>query len=124
MLQSCSSGLYGRLDSTSPNFGPVLIGMTRAEAEMRLGDPIYVSRLDDNRYRAIYKYEVKPKAFDQLCVDVLDFTTFGMGNLIVGPIDRFKGSSHLMSVVYEIKGDCQDNDVITDIKSKIRIVEK
>jgi len=121
LLHGCSSGVYVKLDSTSPDFGPILIGMKRSEAEMYLGMPLFSESAGDMRYRSIYEYETEPTGLDTVSTDVLDIVTLGLGNLIIGPVDRFKGGSHLISILYEIKDEHSSNDMVIDIYNRLKI---
>jgi tetratricopeptide (TPR) repeat protein len=76
------------------------MGMTRGQAEKYLNSPVHTMQITDNQYRVIYEYEAERDETDVIKFDILDFCTFGMGTLIVSPIDRFQGSRHLMAVDY------------------------
>ena len=121
MMQACSPGVFVKMDSTAPVHSPVFIGMKRHDAEMHLGRPLFISRLSENQYRGIYEYQISPGALDTLCFDIMDFTTMGLGNLIVSPLDRSKGSRHLVAVVYQMDDNYINNDRVIDIKEKIKI---
>ena len=115
LLQGCSPGLFTGMDSTTPRFGPIYIGMTRAEAEDYLGCPITTMRVGNEQYQGIYEYEVERKVRDTMITDIMDFATSGMGILIVSPIDRFKGTRHLITVVYEMEDDNAKNDRVAAV---------
>ena len=121
MMPACSSGVYVKMDSTAPERGPVFIGMKRQDAEMHLGQPLYIARLNDDQYRGIYEYETSPSAIDTLSFDIMDFTTVGLGNLIVTPLDRLKGRRHLVAVVYQMADEYISNDRVVEIKEKIKV---
>jgi len=121
MMLACSPGLYVKMDSSAPEFGPVLIGMKRHEAELHLGTPIFITRLNEDKYKGIYEYQVSPSAKDILCFDMLNFTTLGLGNLIVSPIDRSEGRRHLMAVVYQMDHNDFNNDRVIGIKERIKV---
>lgn len=121
VMTSCSPGMYVKIDSTAPERGPVFIGMKRHEAEMQLGEPIFIARLNEEQYRGIYEYEATPNALDTVGYDMLDFTTLGLGRLIVSPIDRAKGSRHLVAVVYRMEDEYVTNDRVVDIKEEIKV---
>jgi hypothetical protein len=121
MIPACTPGVYVKMDSTAPERNPVFIGMKRHDAELHLGDPIFIARLNDDQYRGIYEYEAVPCAMDTLAYDIMDFTTLGFGNLIVSPLDRSKGSRHLVAVVYQMEDEYVNNDRVVDIKEKIKI---
>lgn len=121
MMLACSPGVYVKMDSTAPDRGPVFIGMKRHEAELHLGTPLYIARLNKNQYRGIYEYETVPNAMDTLSYDILDFTTLGLGNLLVSPLDRSKGSRHLLAVVYQMDDIDIKNDRVVDIKERIKV---
>lgn len=123
-VSGCSSGLYVKLQSTAPDTGPVLMGMKRIEAERYLGVPMFTEFAGEGKYRCIYEYETVPSGLDTLSTDILDVVTLGLGNLIVGPVDRFKKGRHLISIVYEMKDDSYLNDMVTDINGKNIIAKK
>ena len=112
------------MDSSAPSFGPILVGMTRAEAEMHLGDPIMITPTDEGHYRGLYKYERDRPVTDTIMTDVLDFITFGMGNLVVSPVDRFKGCKHLIAINYEMNDQYSRNDRVIKIIDRVKIAEK
>ncbi|MFC1891145.1 tetratricopeptide repeat protein, partial [Thermodesulfobacteriota bacterium] len=57
---------------------------------------------------------------DAVKLTILDFVTLGMGTLIVTPIDRFKGTSHLMAVDYEREGIHSSDDKVVGIYYKLK----
>ena len=121
MMLACSPGAYVKMDSSAPVRGPVFIGMKRHDAESHLGSPLYIARLSEEQYRGIYEYEATPHAMDTLCYDIMDFATLGLGNLIVSPVDRFKGSRHLVAVLYQMEDKDIRNDRVVDIKEQIKV---
>lgn len=121
MMLACSPGVYVKLDSTAPERGPVFIGMKRHEAEMHLGTPFFIARLNEDQYRGIYEYETVPSAMDTLSYDIMDFTTMGLGKLIVSPLDRSKGSRHLVAVVYQMEDEFLNNDRVVDIEERVKV---
>jgi hypothetical protein len=120
-LNACSTGVFVKMHSTAPDWGPVFVGMKRSEAERHLGTPMFISRLNENQYSGIYEYPsvISPK--ETLSFDVMDFTTLGLGNLIVTPVDRFKRSKHLVAVIYQMDDKFIYNDRVIDIKEKIKV---
>ena len=121
MMLACSPGVYVKIDSSAPERNPVFIGMKRHDAELHLGTPIFITRLNDDQYRGIYEYEAVPCAMDTLAYDIMDFTTLGLGTLLVSPLDRSKGSRHLVAVVYQMEDEYISNDRVVDIKERIKI---
>ena len=121
MMQACSPGVYTKLDSSAPERTPVFIGMKRHDAEMHLGVPLFIERLSDRTYRGIYEYEATPNPRDALCYDMLDFTTLGLGDLIVNPLDRSQKSKHLVAVVYRMEDEYISNDRVAEIKERIKV---
>lgn len=121
LMTACSSGVYVQMDSTAPEHGPVFIGMKRYEAERHLGTPLFVTRINEDQYKGIYAYEEGLTAADKTCIDLMDFTTMGLGNLLVPPIDRLKGMRHLMAVVYQMDDKEVCNDRIIGIKERINV---
>lgn len=121
LLPACSPGVYVNMYSSAPPLTPILIGMKRHEVEIHLGKPLYISRLDEDLYRGIYEYNVKIRPLDTLCFDIMDFTTLGLGNLLVSPVDRFKSSTHLIAVTYQMEDKYIKNDRVVNIKEKIKI---
>lgn len=124
LAPACSPGVHVRMDSSAPERSPVFLGMKRHEVEMHLGEPIFISRLDENIYRGIYEYESKLGAIDTMWLDVMDFTTLGLGNLIITPVDRLKPRNHLIAVIYQIGDEFLNNDVVIDIKENIKVSMK
>ena len=123
-ILGCSSGVYNKMDSSAPSFGPILVGMTRAEAEMHLGVPLLVTAENDGRYSTIYEYEIEKGAMDTIATDILDFLTAGIGVLIVSPVDRFNGSKHLLAIVYEMEDQYAKNDRVVAITERVKIVQE
>ena len=121
MMSACSPGVYTKMDSTAPERGPVFIGMKRSNAERHLGTPLFVTRLNELQYRGIYEYEKLPGAADIISFDLMDLTTMGIGRLIVSPIDRIKGSRHLVAVVYQMEDKDINNDRVVDIKERVKV---
>lgn len=121
MMLACSPGAYVKIDSSAPERGPVFIGMKRHDAELHLGIPIFIARLNEDQYRGIYEYEATPNALDTFCYDIMDFTTLGLGELLVSPLDRSKGSRHLVAVVYQMEDEYVSNDRVVDIKEQIKV---
>ena len=121
MMLACSPGVYVKMDSTAPDRSPVFIGMKRHDAEMHLGIPLFVSRLNDDQYRGIYEYNTIPGALNTVSYDIMDFTTLGLGNLLVSPLDRSAGRKHLVAVVYQMDDEYFNNDIVVDIKEKIKV---
>ncbi|MBN2420159.1 MAG: hypothetical protein JXL81_12295 [Deltaproteobacteria bacterium] len=121
MIQACSPGVYVKMQSSAPERSPVFIGMKRHDAEMHLGQPIFIARLKEDQYRGIYEYEVEPRAIDILSCDIMDFTTMGFGNLIISPLDRAKSSRHLVAVVYQMDDESVNNDRVVDIKERVKV---
>lgn len=119
VLTGCTPGIYTRLDSSAPVFGPVCPGMTRQDAERYLGPPLLTQRLDRYHYRNIYHYYRERSVTDILVTDIMDFTTFGLGTLLVSPIDRFADTTHLMAITYQ--GADQDifNDRVVAIVDRV-----
>jgi hypothetical protein len=121
MMLACSPGVYVKMDSTAPPRGPVFIGMKRHEAELHLGTPLFIDRLNDEQYRGIYEYETVLSGMDTLCFDIMDVTTLGLGRLIVSPLDRAKGSRHLVAVVYQMDDKDINNDRVVNIQERIKV---
>ena len=115
LLLGCSPGLYRRIGSSTPRFGPIYIGMTRAEAERHLGCPLTTMRVGHEQYKGVYEYELERKVTDTVVTDIMDFATSGLGILIVSPLDRFQGTRHLITVVYNMKDDNANNDRVAAI---------
>ena len=90
---------------------------------MHLGEPLFVTRPDKELYSGIYEYQAKIGAFDEMCFDIMDFTTIGLGNLLVSPLDRAKSSTHLIAIKYKMEDELKHDRVI-DIKDKIKISMK
>jgi hypothetical protein len=99
LFTACSTGVFVKMHSTAPEWGPVFLGMKRGDAERHLGTPMYISRLSENEYKGLYEYPSEPDARETLSYDIMDFTTFGLGSLIISPVDRAKKSRHLIAVV-------------------------
>jgi hypothetical protein len=121
---ACSTGVYVKMHSTAPEWGPVFLGMKRSEAERHLGTPMFISRLSENQYSGIYEYHSVMSPKETLSFDVMDFATMGLGNLIISPVDRFKRSNHLIAVVYQMDDKYINNDRVIDIKEKVKVSMK
>ncbi len=121
MIMACSPGVYVKMDSSAPARSPVFIGMKRHEAELHLGNPLFIARLNEDQYRGIYEYQTIPNAMNTLAYDIMDITTLGLGNLIVSPLDRSTGSRHLVAVVYQMDDGYVNNDRIVDIKERVKV---
>ena len=121
MMAACSPGVYVKMDSTAPERTPVFIGMKRHEAERHLGTPLFIAPMDGKQYRGIYEYQVGSSAADTICYDIMDFTTLGLGHLIVTPYDRSKGRRHLVAIVYQMDDKSIVDDRVVDIKEKVKV---
>ena len=73
------------------------------------------------QYRGIYEYQVGSSAADTICYDIMDFTTLGLGHLIVTPYDRSKGRRHLVAIVYQMDDKSIVDDRVVDIKEKVKV---
>ena len=116
---TASSGLYTKIDSTAPGFGPVYVGLTRDYAERYLGQPLFGMDLDENYYVNVYRYELERGARDIIATDLLDVVTFGLGIYIVSPTDRFNGTFHLMAVTYRVEDKHGTEDLIVGITERL-----
>lgn len=116
---TASSGLYTKMDSTAPGFGPVYVGLTREYAERYLGQPLFVMDLDENYYVNVYRYEIERSTRDIIATDLLDVATFGLGVYMVSPIDRFNGTFHLMAVTYRVEDKHGTEDLIVGITERL-----
>lgn len=115
----CTPGLFTRLDSSAPSFGPIFSGITRQEAERHLGDPILTMEIDKAHYRNIYAYEVERSARYGLFTDAVDLVTADLGSLIFSPIDRFRGTKHLLAVIYQRQDDYAENDRVIAVLERL-----
>ncbi len=120
LVIGCSSGIFTRMDSTAPLFGPILVGMTRSEAEMHLGNPLMITPAEEGQYRVLYEYEIERDVTDTIMTDILDAVTFGMGNLVVSPADRFRGCEHLIVIQYQMNDQHSRNDCVVGIKDRVK----
>lgn len=114
-----SSGLYTKMDSSAPRFGPVYVGLTREYAERYLGQPVFSMDLDENHYVNVYQYELERSSRDVIVTDLLDVVTFGLGVYIVSPTDRFNGTFHLMAVTYRVEDKHGTEDRIVGITERL-----
>ncbi len=114
-----SSGLYTKMDSTAPGFGPIYVGLTRDYAERYLGQPLFVMDLDKNHYVNVYWYEIERGTRDIIVTDLLDVVTFGLGVYMVSPADRFNGTFHLMAVTYRVEDKHGTEDRIVGITERL-----
>ncbi|GEM_PF-3048380 len=121
LFTACSTGVFVKMHSTAPEWGPVFLGMKRGDAERHLGTPMYISRLSENEYKGLYEYPSEPDARETLSYDIMDFTTFGLGSLIISPVDRAKKSRHLIAVVYRMDDKNINDDRVIDIKENVRV---
>ena len=118
-ISGCTPGLYTRMDSTAPTFGPLYMGMTRQDAERHLGTPIAKIPIDKTHYKNVYEYEEERSVLYTASTDVADIMSLGLTNLMISPIDRFNGKRHLIAVVFEIRDPYAENDRISRIMDKI-----
>lgn len=116
---TASSGLYTKMDSSGPGFGPVYVGLTRDHAERYLGQPLFGMDLDENYYVNVYRYELERGARDIIATDLLDVVTFGLGVYMVSPTDRFNGTFHLMAVTYRVEDKHGTEDLIVGITERL-----
>lgn len=123
LAAGCSSGVFTRMDSSAPSFGPLIEGMTRSEAELHLGDPVMITVIEEGRYQGLYRYEKERAVTDTVMTDMLDILTLGMGNLIIKPTDRFKGCEHLIAILYQMEDQHSRNDRIVKITDRV-VIEK
>ncbi|NLA76043.1 MAG: hypothetical protein GX846_11345 [Deltaproteobacteria bacterium] len=121
LFTACTTGVYVKAHSTAPEWGPVFIGMKREDAERHLGLPMFISRLNENQYSCIYEYHISLGPKDILSFDVMDFTTFGLGTLIISPVDRAKRSRHLIAVIYQMDDKIMSDDRVIGIKEKVKV---
>jgi hypothetical protein len=121
LFTACSTGVFVKMNSTAPEWGPVFLGMKRGEAEKHLGTPIFISRLSENEYRGLYEYPSELGASDALSYDIMDFTTLGLGSLVISPVDRAKKSRHLIAIVYRMDDKNINDDSVIDIKEKVKV---
>jgi hypothetical protein len=116
MMAGCTPGIFKRIDSTAPQNGLLFAGITRQDAERYLGPPLLSVRLDKTHYQNIYAYEKERSNTDMLIMDMMDFATFGLGNELVSPIDRFSGTAHLISITYYGVDQDTSNDQVLSIR--------
>lgn len=114
-----SSGLFTRLGSTAPPFGPIVIGMTRQEAERSLGVPFMTSVLDAEHYFVLYTYERERGVWETVATDALDVVTFGLGAYIISPADRFNGRKHFMGITYAVEDKHGTRDRVIAVQDKV-----
>ena len=114
-VSGCTPGIYQRLDSSAPAFGPIYPGITRQDAERHLGPPLLTIKVDKHHYRSLYEYERERRNRDILITDIMDFLTCGLGNELISPIDRFAGTKHLLEITYYGADQDISNDRIVDI---------
>jgi len=118
-LLGCTPGVFTQLGSTAPSFGPIVPGITREDAERHLGVPILSMEIDAFHYRNIYAYEVERSEKYALFTDAMDMVTFDLGTLIFSPIDRFKGTRHLLAITYQIQDDHAENDRVIAVMERL-----
>lgn len=110
-FSSCATtpGVYTRLDSTAPAFGPIFLGISRVDAERHLGHPILTMPLDEGpSYVVVYEYQQQRSTFDTIATDFLDYATFGLGTYMISPMDRFEGTKHLIAITYQRENPYQE----------------
>jgi len=120
LTPTTSSGLFTRLGSTAPSFGPIYVGITREKAEKYLGVPVLTMVLDKDVYVAVYRYERERSVIETMIADSLDVATFGLGTYMVSPVDRFNGTWHLMAVTYEVVDKHGNRDRVLAVRDRPR----
>jgi len=100
----CTSGYYTQKKSTAPFLGPIVVGLSRAEVENYLGMPLSSYQTRKATYTNLYEYHRDWTSVEIRNMDILDFFTFGMGEYIISPMERFEGPKILVSITYATKG--------------------
>ncbi len=121
VMSGCTPGLHTKKKSTVPDYGVIYEGLTKMEAEKRLGLPVMTIEIDDMHYRNIYEYTIERNAKEIYSTDLKDFLTLGMYEMVLSPIDRFKGTKHLMAVVYKKENTHENEDKIISVIKKIKV---
>jgi hypothetical protein len=103
LFSGCTSGYYTQKKSTAPFLGPVIIGLSRAEVENYLGMPLFSYPIGEGTYTNFYEYHRNWTGDEILSMDILDFITFGMGEYIISPMERYEGPQMLVSITYTIE---------------------
>jgi hypothetical protein len=100
----CTSGYYTQKKSTAPFLGPILVGLSRAEVENYMGMPLSSYPTGKGTYTNLYEYHRVWTSVEIRNMDILDFFTFGMGEWIISPMERYEGPKILVSITYAIEG--------------------
>ena len=101
----CTSGYYTQKKSTAPFLGPILVGLSRSEVENSLGMPLFSYQTEKGTYTNLYEYHRDWTSDEIRDMDILDFFTFGMGEYIISPMERYEGPKMLVSITYAIEGE-------------------
>lgn len=110
ILTGCTPGIFSKADSTAPSSQPVYAGVSRMDAEKRLGEPILIATTpEDDFYTISYEYEIPRGVKSILINDIADILTLGLWEFMATPIDRVKGTRHLIIVTY-LKTDINGMD--------------
>lgn len=119
LTPTMTTGVYTKLGSSAPSFGPIYVGTTRAYAERYLGTPTVMMWLDENHYINVYEYERERSVRDTIMTDFLDVVTFGLGEYMISPSDRVNGTRHLMAVTFLRVNKHGEDDRVVSITDRL-----
>jgi hypothetical protein len=120
MLIGCTSGYYTKKRSTAPELGPIIVGISRGEVENYLGIPIMSYHTGEGLYRNIYEFNRGWTSKETFKLDLLDFLTFGMGEWIVTPMERYRGPKQIVSITYSVEGYASWRDRVVEIDTDLK----
>ncbi|MEA1949062.1 MAG: hypothetical protein U9N83_17380 [Thermodesulfobacteriota bacterium] len=101
--------------------GPIIVGLSRAEVENYMGMPLFSYQTGKGTYTNLYEYHRDWTNDEISSMDILDFFTFGMGEYIISPMERYEGPKMLVSITYAIEwasSYCDDRVVFIDENQK------
>ena len=120
LLGGCTPGTYTRKHSTAPAFGPIIVGMSLEEVEKYLGKPLTTVPIDEFSYTNLYGYEQEFGVTETRSLDFLNIITFGLGDYIVTPMDRYSGTRHLVAITYVVaEGLNREKDRVAKISTDV-----
>jgi hypothetical protein len=94
--------------------------MSLEEVEKYLGKPLTTVPIDDFSYTNLYGYEQELGVTETRSLDFLNIITFGLGDYIVTPMDRYSGTRHLVAITYVVaEGYYREKDRVARISTDV-----
>jgi hypothetical protein len=94
--------------------------MSLKEVEKYLGKPMTTVPIDEFTYANLYGYEQELGVTETRSLDFLNLITFGLGNYIVTPMDRYSGTRHLVAITFIVaEGYNREKDRVAKISTDL-----